>query len=245
MLSRSVELDPSAAHALATLGYLELADGEPARAVDLLKRAVASAPSDESYLMMLADALAVQGDYDEATAAFSGLLARGSRPDVREQAREGLGRVAQQRLLAAARAEAAAPSPTVAPADAAAAPPTDRRSTSTRFKLALRELGTGEQRVLGVFRTIQCRQGIVILEVQTATALMRFAAGQWSEIDFISYRGDTPGSVNCGAVPGTPPVLATYRPSAGGTSADGVAGAAVAIELDSRRVRPALGCCGR
>jgi hypothetical protein len=205
--------------------------GEPARAVDLLKRAVAVAPSDESYLMMLGDALAVQGNYNEATTVFSALLARGSRPDVREQARDGLGRVAQQRLLAAARAEAAAPSPTVTPADRAAAPPTDRRSTATRFKLALRELGTGEQRVLGVFRAIQCRQGTVILEVQTATALMRFAAGQWSEIDFISYRGDTPGSVNCGAVAGTPPVLATYRPSAGGTSADEVAGAAVAIEL--------------
>ena len=76
VLSRSVELDPHAAYALATLGYLELVGGEPARAVDLLKRAVAVAPSDESYLMMLGDALAVQGNYNEATTVFSALLAR-------------------------------------------------------------------------------------------------------------------------------------------------------------------------
>ena len=37
--------------------------------------------------------------------------------------------------------------------------------------------------------------------------------------------------LTCGAVPGTPPVLATYRPVAGGPSRDGIAGVAAAIEL--------------
>jgi hypothetical protein len=108
---------------------------------------------------------------------------------------------------------------------------TSRFNSSCQFTPTLRKLDTGEQRVLGVFRSIQCRQGAVILEVQTATALMTFAARQLGEVDFISYRTDTPGSVNCGAVPGAPPVLATYRPSAGGPSADGIDGAAIAIEL--------------
>lgn len=231
MLSRSVDLDPTAAQALAILGYLELAEGEPSRAVDLLKRAVASAPSDESYRMMLADALARQGDYAGATASFSFLLANGSRQDVRERARDGLGRVAELRLLAAARAEADAGPTPATPPEPAAAPPSDRRSASSRFTPSLRALGPGEQRVLGVFRSVQCRQGTVILQVQTPTTLMSFAAAQLSDVDFISYRTDAPDGVNCGPVPGTPPVLATYRPSAGGTAPEGIDGAAIAMEL--------------
>jgi Flp pilus assembly protein TadD len=228
VLSRSVELDPAAAHALATLGSLELADGEAARAVELFKRAVAAAPSEESYRLMLADALAGQGEFVGATAAFSLLLAYGSRQEVRERAREGLGRVATQRLQAAARAKAAAGGAR----DPAATPqPADRPRPSSQYTPSLRTVGTGEQRVLGAFRTIQCRRGSVVLQVQTATALMNFVAAQLSEVDFISYRADSPQSVNCGDVPGAPPVLVTYRPSAGGTSAEGIAGAAVAIEL--------------
>jgi Flp pilus assembly protein TadD len=232
VLSRSVELDQNAAVAVAFLGYLELLDGESARAVELFKRAVASAPSDESYQLLLADALMRQGDFIQATAAFSFLLAYGSSQDVRERARDGLGRVATRRLQAAARAKAGAVEPTVAPADTAVAPPTDRgRRASPQIRLDLRKLGTGEQRVLGVFRGIQCVQGAVVLEVQTPSALLRFAARQFSDIDFISYRTDTPSGVKCGNVPGTPPILATYRPAASGPSADGIAGAAVAIEL--------------
>ena len=231
VLSRSVERDATAAHALAHFGYFELAEGEPARAVDLLQRAVASAPSDETYRMMLADALRQQGDYLEATAQLSFLLAHGSRQEVREHARERLGRVAQLRNQAAARAEALAGNSAGAPPGSPATPPSNRRSASGRFTPTLRRLGAGEQRVLGVFRSIQCPQGAVILQVQSASGLMSFVAKQLSEVDFISYRTDTPGSVDCGAVPGAPPVLATYRPAAGGTSGDGIMGAAVAIEL--------------
>jgi Flp pilus assembly protein TadD len=249
VLSKAVELDSTVAHTLATLGYLELANGESQRAVDLFKRAVASAPSQESYRMALAEALARQGDYEEATNYFGVLLAQGSEPEIRNRAREGLARVAQLRRLAVARTAAArtaesgpdaqppvpaaAPSaPTATPSASTAAAPSDSAvGQGGRFIPVLRELGAGEQRVLGVFRSIQCRQGSIVLQVQTATELMNFAAGQLGEVDFISYRTDTPGGVNCGAVPGTPPVLATYRPSPGGASADAIHGQAVAIEL--------------
>ena len=239
MLSKAVELDPTVAHTLASLGYLELASGEPARAVDLLKRAAAAAPAEESYRMALAEALGRQGDYEEATRYLGLLLAHGSEPEVRNRAREGLARVAKLRQIAVARAMVTASAEPAAPAiSRSASPPTppsdtpsDRSAASGRFIPVLRELGTGEQRVLGAFRSTQCQQGRFILQVQTATALMHFAARQLSDVDFISYRSDTPGSVNCGGVPGTPPVLATYRPSAAGTPADEIHGDAVAIEL--------------
>ena len=141
VLSKAVELDPTVAHTLASLGYLELASGEPARAVDLLKRAAAAAPAEESYRIALAEALARQGDYEEATRYLGLLLARGSEPEVRNRAREGLARVAKLRQIAAARAvvtasaEPAAPaiSRSASPATPPSDTPSDRSAASGRF----------------------------------------------------------------------------------------------------------------
>ena len=237
-LSRSMELGPASAYTLATAGYLEQLAGNGGRAVDLLKRAVAAAPSEESYRLMLAEELARQGDYEGATSHLGLLVGRGSDEVTRNRAREALGRVAQRRNLEAARAAARASADqarpdsvaTAQPEAAPATPPPARSESGGRFIPALRQLGANEQRALGVFRSIQCRQGSFVLEVQTPTELIRLAAAQLSDIDFISYRTDTPGSVNCGAVPGLPPVLATYRPAADGSAA-GIRGDAVAIEL--------------
>ena len=236
-----MELRPASGYTLATAGYLEQLAGNGAGAVDLLKRAVAAAPSEESYRIILAEELARQGHYEEATGHLGFLVARGSDEETRNRARQSLARVAQMRNLEAARAAArasaalasaspASAGPVSTPAQPPATPPPARTESGGRFIPALRPLGANEQRELGVFRAIQCRQGSLVLEVQTPAGELNLTAARLSDIDFISYRTDTPGSVNCGPVPGLPPVLATYRPSAGG-SADGVHGEAVAIEL--------------
>jgi tetratricopeptide (TPR) repeat protein len=240
-LSRSMELRPASGYTLATAGYLEQLAGNNARAVDLLKRAVAASPSEESYRMGLAEELARQGDYEAATAHLALLVGRGSDEDMRNQARQALGRVAQMRNLEAARAaaRASAASAGTSPASSGSAtapdrppatPPPAGNENPGRFSPALRRVGANEQRVLGVFRSIQCRPGSFVLEIQTPTEVIRIAAKQFSDIDFISYRTDTPGSVTCGPVPGLPPVLATYRAAETGSAA-GIIGDAVAIEL--------------
>jgi tetratricopeptide (TPR) repeat protein len=237
-LSRAMELRPPAGYTLATAGYLEQVAGNGARAVDLLTRAVAAAPAEESYRIRLAEEMARQGDYQGATSHLGLLVGRGSDDNIRDEARRALGRVAQMRNLEAARtaarasadSAAAGPAPGTQPPAPPATPPPARNENAGRLIPALRQLGTGEQRVLGVFRSIQCRQGALVLEIQTPTELIRLGAAQFSNIDFISYRSDAPGSVSCGAVPGLPPVLATYRPAGSGSPA-GIHGDAVAIEL--------------
>jgi hypothetical protein len=236
-----MELRPPSGYTLVTAGYLEQLAGNDAGAVDLLKRAVAAAPSEESYRIILAEQLARQGHYEEATGHLGFLVARGSEEGTRNRARQALARVAQMRNLetarAAARASADSASAGPAPPDAASTPapppvtpPPARTESGGRFIPALRPLGANEQRELGVFRAIRCLQDRLVLEVQTPAGRLNLTAAKLSDVDFISYRSDTPGSVNCGAVPGLPPVLATYRPSADG-SASGVHGDAVAIEL--------------
>ena len=233
-LSRSMELRPPAAYTLVTAAYLEQLAGEGARAVDLLTRAVASAPSEESYRIRLAEELARLGDYEGATGHLGLLVGRGRDEDSRNRARQALARVAQMRNLEAARmaarSSAGAADPVATTAQPTAPPPLAQNENAGRFVPALRQIGANEQRVLGIFSAIQCRQGRFVLEVQTSAGMINLTAAQLSDIDFISYRTDTPGSVNCGTVPGLPPVLATYRPAATG-SADGINGDAVAIEL--------------
>ena len=239
-LSRSIELRPASGYTLVTLAYLEQLAGESERAVDLLKRAVEAAPSEESYRLRLAEELARLGDYETATGHLGFLVGRGSDEETRNRARAALARVAQMRNVemarAAARADAdsssagpAAPQP-AAPAPSPTAPPRLSTGNAGRFTPALRPLGPDEQRVLGIFRSIQCSDGALVLEIQTSMEVIRLAAKGFADVDFISYRTDTPGRVSCGPVPGLPPVLATYRP-AGNGSAAGIHGAAVAIEL--------------
>ena len=254
-LTRSVELDPASAYAFAMLGYVELlSNEEPSRAVEALKRAVTLDPSDESYRLMLAEALTRHGDFEAATHDLGLLLAHGSRQDVRDRARTALGRVAQLRQRAAAGAAppaardpaaAAAPAPTPAagsttttpPATAvpSSASPTSAPGTAAtgggRYTPVLREVGPGEQRVQGIFRGVVCSQGSIVLVVQTASETMRFSARRLDQVDFISYRSDTPGQVNCGEAQGSYSVLATYVPASRTGSASSIHGVIVAIEL--------------
>ena len=252
VLTRSVQLDPTSAYAHAMLGYVELVSGvQPLRAVEVLRRAVALAPSEEPHRLMLAEALARNGDYDAATHDLGLLLARGSRQDVRDRARTSLGRVAQLRRAAAAASPALPPAPEAAstptpasspssttappPSTAVPSPPPAAPGTPAvgggRYIPVLREVGPGEQRVHGIFRGVVCSQGSIVLVVQTAGETMRFSAKRLDQVDFISYRSDTPGVVNCGEAQGSPSVLATYIPAARTGSPSGTQGVIVAIEL--------------
>ena len=95
-LSRAIALEPGNVSTLVTLAEVEMGSGEnPARAVELVQRALASAPGREEYRLMLGQALAVAGDYGAAAGQFRALAARASRPDIRLAAERALLRVAE------------------------------------------------------------------------------------------------------------------------------------------------------
>jgi hypothetical protein len=85
--------------------------------------------------------------------------------------------------------------------------------------------------VLGTFAGVECTQGPIVLQIDTDSGVVRIAAARFDDIEFLTYRQDSPGSVPCGPQRPAYRVLATFR--AGGAS---IAGAntpnrAVAIEL--------------
>ena len=254
VLGKAVELDATSAFAAAMLGYVELlSNGDLVRATSLLERAVQMAPSREQYRLFLAQALMRQREFGKAINHLGPLVASGRDPQTRSQARDLLGRAATMKNQPAA-TEAPAP-PTVeelaalanlsrsaegtstpaggatAAGGAAGGRPAGARRPGATFRPDLRPVGTGETRAQGQFSAIECGANGAVLVVQTTTGPLRLRAKQLAEVDFISYRTDTPGSVSCGALSTPQPVLVTYRAGVAGAGPTATAGDAVAIEL--------------
>jgi hypothetical protein len=127
---------------------------------------------------------------------------------------------AATRPLPAAGGATNTPAATGTPGTAAAAP---------RVFLDLRPVGAGETRVLGTFQAIACGAGTVTLVFGTDAATVRVTARAVSEIAFVSFRTNAPGTVNCGVFPQPIRALLTYRAGPAPTAAS--AGTAVAVEL--------------
>lgn len=183
---------------------------------------------------MLAQALLRQREFQRATDQLGPLMATGRSPEVREDARRLLTIAADARARAAA---ASAPATTSAPPSSDGfAPlssvgfaPTAGASAPSRFRLDLRAVQSGESRALGQFTGIECNKDLMTLRIQADGRVLRLAAKQLSDIDFITYRTDTLGSVSCGPLAMPMRALVTYRARSATTEA--IDGDAVAIEL--------------
>lgn len=229
-LARAMELEPDNVSTVVTLAEVEMGSGSnPGRAVALMQRAIEAAPGREEYRLMLAQAFAVNGDYRSATAELDALAARTTRPEIRTAAIEARGRVADaerdvRNLASAASREAARA--------ALADPPEPPRPDAAQgaFVPTLRSVQEGESRVLGAFAEVECRPGATVLRVDTDKGPVRLAVKSLGDVDFLTYRQDTPTSVACGAQNPAFRVLATYRTDApiAGTNTPN---RAIAIEL--------------
>jgi cytochrome c-type biogenesis protein CcmH/NrfG len=239
-LTRATRLDPRSARAAWMLGYVELVGGgDVPVAVQALTRAVELDPRREEYRMLLARALAQQGEYDKATTLLGPLMASGRTPDVKTEARRVLTDVVNRREQQKRAATPAVAVPAGAPAPAApatAAPsPVDAVATTKKLVeaerargLLLRVVQPGELRVLGTLDAIDCATGLFVLRVTSNGRTLALSAKQLADVDLISYRSRTPDPANCGPQKSRYRVYATYRPEGSGAGLDGVA---VAIEL--------------
>jgi tetratricopeptide (TPR) repeat protein len=218
-LTRVLALDPSNAEAAALSGYVELrTEGDTARAVELLRRAVTLAPRREDYQMYLAEGLVEQRDFEGATSVLGPLIGSGSRPEVRTAARNMLGYVADLRAAERARNQRLAAASSPAPGAAVAKP------SAPALTLDLRRVGAGEERVLGVLTGVDCRTTPALL-VSSNGATLRLLAATLDQVTFLTYRTDAAAAVNCGTLPTPQRVLATFTRQPNGALA------AVAIEL--------------
>ena len=197
--------------------------------------------------LLLANILLNQDEIDLARTELLSILAAGGPPHIRQEAREMLEWAAaadsRQRLRTGTPDSAAATSlsPSEPPPDGGArslsgAVPDSPAATSSssgggRFIPDLRRVQTGETRALGVFETVECVQDLVVLHIRADKQVLRLVASGFDQIDFISYRSDSPAGVRCGPISQPLRALATYRAHAPDAPSPEGDGQAVAIEL--------------
>ena len=245
-LGRATSIGPRSARAAWMLAYAELVGGgDVATAVTALGRAVQLDPSREDYRILLAQALLRQGEYEKATTLLGPLMAAGGTPEIRADARRVLTDIGNIRaareagatpppLAESIAASLATPPAPVPPGGSTAAPIDEvaleeiRRQARRAGGLQLRLVLAGEQRVLGTFDAVDCVNGAVVLRVASNGRVLALETRQLADVDFITYRSNSSGEVNCGPQKNRDQVYATFRPS---STDNGIDGQAVAIEV--------------
>jgi len=240
-LARAVAIHPDSAAAQAWLGYAFL-QGAPnfEAARDATLRALTLAPARLDYKLQLGEIRVRTGDVAGARQLLSSIANIGG--DGREAAEatrllrllDERERLAADRLAATASRRA---EPTVETADASRDNPMESVREpvgSTRTMFELRNVQTGEQRVLGVLVAIDCGPARVRFRVRANGRDVEAAAKRMEDVQLIAYGNKQAISISCGARVPPDTVYFTWTPPAAG---DGD-GTAVAVEFMPRDYVP-------
>jgi hypothetical protein len=103
-----------------------------------------------------------------------------------------------------------------------------RANAAANFeRVLLRHVLEGEVRIFGTMKAIECASESTRLVIETADGPVRVLGGTLDTMEFVSYRSDIRGGIDCGPQAQTPPVLVTYRPE----SSDGTVGEVIIVEV--------------
>jgi tetratricopeptide (TPR) repeat protein len=232
-LRRSIELNPSFADAYALLAWQRGQSDGLDEAFQLIGKAITLAPGREQYVLTAANLLARKQDFARARLLLEQIVRNASDEVVRSDARQTLARIADIEQSKAAwdasragrGAAAAAEGPTGDPAHGQ--PGARSSAPASTFVLDLRAVKPGESRMFGTLVSIQCRGGIVLVARTDGGASVRVHAAKFDDIDFVSYRDDLRGQVQCGPRAPADRVLLTFKPDPNSTTS----GTAVAVEF--------------
>ena len=196
-LNAVIQVRPDLPHALA-LKALVLGPGDDGLAT--LKRARELAPGHEHYAIWQGQFHLDRGEFADARRVLAPLMSPLFPKDIREYARGIMGQVVTVEQSVAARARTGDPAPH----------PTERPTQQGEVRWVFRMLQPGELRIEGVLERIECPRVGVMLHVRQGDRAMRFAADAFDAIEFLTYRDDLSGSIQCGPRKPADPVYVTY-----------------------------------
>ena len=216
-LRNVLERKPDLAHAIALRGLIE---GPSDAGLATIRRARELAPGRSHYAIWQAQFHSARGEFEDARRILAPMLSPRFPKDTREYARTVLGEaVSEQQAREGAAAGALSrnrnPSADARPASGIAVP-------------IFRELQKGEQRIEGTLGKIECPRSGVIVHVRVGERTARYSASSLDAVEFLTYRADQTGPVQCGARPASERVYLTWRPSTDPKALDGIV---VAIEF--------------
>jgi len=221
-LRRAIELNPTFADSYAQLAQVVGREAKRTyEASELMMKALKLTPGREDYALAMATLLSNAQDFAAATPILKALAARANDSNVRSLAQARLDQIVdyeKRRAEWAARSTAEGPSAASFDRVAPGAP---------RFRLKLRDVNPGESRYSGHLTSIECGNNGIVLVVKVDDEVVRARAPKLDVVEFITYRDDTRGQVECGPRKPPAPVLLTLRLDAGTR----IRGAASAVEF--------------
>ena len=222
--ARAVEMKPDFADGYAELAWVRSqSPGGLDDALRAARKATELEPGKDEHSMLLANVLANRQDFAASRAIADRLARKSTDAHVQQSARDLLAQIDRIEHPAEGLTRAAADSDGGSSTTAGAkAPP------SPGFIPAFREIRTGELRKAGKLTRIDCPRSGLTFTIATKDGALVFGAARFEDVEFITYREDLAGRVQCGLR--TPPdvVLVTYQPAA---SAGRLAGQVVAVEF--------------
>jgi len=242
-LRRTIELQPSFPEAYAQLGWIRsLSPAGYEEAIGLVKRALELSPGTERFWLLLAGVYGSGGDWASVRAITSRLSAatddtvRGQAATLLATATSALERERQspvRKTASAAGTEAGAAPDQVNAASNQSSAPGPQNSGPQGFIPQFRTPAAGEQRVSGTLTEIRCAgRGPIRFVVRGPDAALRLETPTFDAVEFISYRPDLSGRIECGPQQ-NPVVIVTYTPAA-----DGGAARVVAVEFVPKGYEP-------
>jgi hypothetical protein len=208
---------PQLPHALAMKADLR----DDLEGVAIAARARKLAPGREDYVFIEARLRAEARDFATARSVLAPLMTPRFPPEVREHARRLMGQIVERERFFSEGSKSSRP------LGADSAPSGNPPPVATPV---FRELKTGEQRLEGTLEKIECSpNGRITLVIQSDGEMKRFTAAAFSDIDFISYRAEQSGSINCGNRKPADAIYLTWVPIA--PTPPGVTGKPLAVEF--------------
>jgi tetratricopeptide (TPR) repeat protein len=247
-LRKAISLRPDFPESYHLLGWINLVTGEELEvSAALLRRALAMAPGNQHYALVLAQIYLRQEKFEQARQTAEPLTREGTEPSLRATAQSVMASIKsyeeqvkqhKSRQEEYERGVAGRNEPRLGVREGAAEPP-DRVARSQEeaaadamaeaLNEALRKPEAGETRVRAVLTRIECGPKGLVFVFKAGERTLRLASAGFKGLHIVAYTRDVGAELSCGARKIEMPAVVTYRAASDSRAKSD--GALVALEF--------------
>lgn len=246
-LRKAISLRPDFPESYHLLAWINLVSGDnPAEGVQLIRQALALAPGNQHYALILAQLYLRQEKFEEARRTAEILSRDGSDPSLRATAQSVLASInnyeQQVKQYKAAKEEYERGEPRLVvrdkdeekESDPASGPSkSDDERVAEAFAQAindaLRKPQEGETRLSAVLTRIECGPKGLVFVLKAGDRTLRLTAAGFGGLHLVNFNQEADGQMTCGARKTETPSVVTFRPAADARAKTD--GALVALEF--------------
>jgi hypothetical protein len=220
-LKRAIELRPDFLESYSLLAFVNLVtDTELEETLQMLKRALATAPARKDLVFMLAQLYMRKEDFTNARQLIETLSGEGNDAEMRQRAKglmtqlisfeDHLARIrkAKEESAADSRGRSSAPDDAVTQQDAVLS-----YDPTAALREALRRPASGETQTQGTLVRIDCEVRGITFTVRVDNRLLKLKTDSFSHVDITSFSENSGREISCGLRRPEDTVVVCYLPT--------------------------------